>query len=308
MNITKILGAAFITLSLFGCSKKSNAFVHFKIKFDPLQERLTSTGLGSNVVAGRATQTPSINSVGISSLEISPSAATPFGQGTVVLTTAETLINGTKAIDFSQITTAKEGEIFASIPIENIAPGKYEWIRTSVAYQNLDIQFNLINAPSAGNFLDERGTLATFMGYNNYLSKHKIWRKEETINDYCKQGFWLFESKLQTAYAAYNRVYSGQTAGNSITFVNPLAHSSPYPNGACAVTGRFDTPLSISGNENEDITVVLTFSINKSIEWEETINRNGKWDINMQSRNDAILIEPIVDMGLRGLKAAHQTK
>lgn len=308
MNITNFFLSAILMFSLFGCNKKSDAFVHFKIKFDPLQERLNSTGLASNVAPGRAAQTPSMNSIGISALEISPNSTTPFGLGMVVLTTAETIINGTKAIDFAQVKTAREGDIFISIPIQDITPGKYEWIRTSVAYQNLDIQFNLTNAPSAGNFLDERGTLATFIGYNNYVSKHKTWSKEETINDYCKQGFWLFESKLQTAYSAYNKVYSGQTAGNSITFVNPITQTSPYPNGACAVTGRFDTPLSISGKEEQDITVVLTLSVNRSIEWEETITRNGKWDINMQSRNDAILIEPIMDMGLRGLKAAHQTK
>ena len=305
MNIIKLFLTAILLLMLFGCGKKSDAVVHFKIKFDPLQERLNSAGLIAGVTPGRAAQSPVINGLGIFSLEMSPTAATPFGSGYILLTTAEMNTPAVKAIDIAQIKMVKDGDVFLSIPISDMKPGKYEWIRAGVAYENFDVQFNLLNAPSAGNFLDERGTLAGYLGYNNYITKQKIWSKEEAVNGSRKQGFWLFESKLQSAYSSYDKVYSGQVPTNSLTFVNPLAQTSPYPEGACSITGRFDTPLSIKGNEKDDITVVLSFSINKSFEWEETINRNGKWDINMQSRTDAIIIEPIMDMGLRGLKASY---
>jgi hypothetical protein len=300
MNILKTMLTASLLLVFFGCGKKSDAFVHFKIKFDPLQERLNNTGLAASVASGRAAQTPAMNAIGVHSLEISPSATTASGLGSILLNTVESNSNGEKAIDISQVKMVKEGEIVLSIPISDMTPGKYEWIRAGVAYQNFDIQFNLMNAPAAGSFLDERGTMATYLGYNNYVAKQKISTKEEAINDNLKQGFWFFESKLQTAYAAYNKIYSGQA--NALTFVNPIAQTSPNPTGTCVVTGRFETPLSITGKEQQDINVTLSFSINKSFEWED-LNRNGKWDIDMQSRNGAILIESIKDIGLRGLKA-----
>jgi hypothetical protein len=80
--------------------------------------------------------------------------------------------------------------------------------------------------------------------------------------------------------------------------VNPLAATSPIPVGSCVVTGKFLTPLVITGKETKDISVTLSFSVNKSLEWKDN-NANGQLDWYYdQSKNKN---EAIVDMGLRGL-------
>ncbi|MEJ6792058.1 MAG: hypothetical protein QNK89_04800 [Lacinutrix sp.] len=58
------------------------------------------------------------------------------------------------------------------------------------------------------------------------------------------------------------------------------------------VTGEFSTPFTISGNETEDIEVVLSFSVNNSFEWTE-VNNDGMYEPSAG--------EQVVDMGLRGL-------
>ena len=60
------------------------------------------------------------------------------------------------------------------------------------------------------------------------------------------------------------------------------------------VTGQFANPFSITGNEKNNITVIMSLSINKSFEWKD-LNGNGKWDVDPGSGED------VVDMGLRGL-------
>ncbi len=97
-------------------------------------------------------------------------------------------------------------------------------------------------------------------------------------------------------------------ADNSITFVNPIAKAAASTNASSFVTGKLDTPLSITGSETEDITVVLTLSINNMFEWEENINRNGKWDINTHGAGGQPQAEKIKDLGFRSLKVLTQNK
>jgi hypothetical protein len=302
MNIFRMMLFAGVVLALAGCKKNGN-FVHFRVKFDPLQERLNSTGTPVGVTAGKSAQTPLINSIGINSLELSFNNSVPLGKGSIVYNTLETQNGDTKYLELAQISKAQDGDIILSVPMKDFPKGKYEWIRAGIAYQNFDIQFNLLNAPSAGNFMDERGTMAVVTGINNFISKIKIFNREQTIDASKKQGFWLFESKLSPGYASYNTIYQGQMAANTITFVNPIAQTSPIPKEANVITGRLETPLSILGNEEGDITVVLSFSSNKIFEWDDTINRNGKWDIDQKGASTTPLIEPITDLGLRGMRA-----
>lgn len=72
----------------------------------------------------------------------------------------------------------------------------------------------------------------------------------------------------------------------------PLFDSSPIPPGSCVVTGAFENPLVITGNETESIEVTLSFSISNSFEWTE-VNPDGKYE--------PAISEQVVDMGLRGL-------
>jgi hypothetical protein len=187
--------------------------------------------------------------------------------------------------------------------LKNITPGTYNWIRTSVAYQNFDVVFNMLNVPFAGNFLEERGTFATFTAANTYITPYKVSEKMDSTKGNKKQGYWCLETKLTPAYKPYNRMFNGQSATGTITSPNPLLQTAPTPLDNTILTGRFEAPLSISGSETADVTVTLSFSNNKSFEWEETINRNGKWDFNMQPVPGQPSVERVIDMGLRSLKA-----
>ena len=117
------------------------------------------------------------------------------------------------------------------------------------------------------------------------------------MNDDKKQGFWAFETNLTAPYNTYNQLYSGEAPAGATTVVNPLFATSPIPAGSCVVTGKFATPLVVTGNETSDITVKLSFSINQSFEWVDD-NGNGQLDFYGDGVTPA---EKIVDMGLRGL-------
>jgi hypothetical protein len=289
---------------IMGCGKEPERMLHFVIKFDPLQERLGNNGLPASLKTGLAAQSPLLNSIGISAIELVQNDFTKNGQGVSVLTTPETTLGGEKALDYQQVKMGKEGEIIFSIPLKSIEVGTYNWIRTSVAFQNFDVQFNMLNVPFAGSFSDERGTLASFTAANSYITPYKVWAKTDTVKGNRKQGYWFFETKLNPAYKPYDKVFSGQSAEGTITSPNPLTQTAPTPTNTTILTGRFDTPLSISGSETADLTVTLSFSNNKSFEWEETINRNGKWDFNLQPVIGQPTVERIMDMGLRSLKVS----
>jgi hypothetical protein len=295
-------------LTFCSCQKRPDPLVHFRVKFDPLQERLNAMGSPAGITPGRAAQTPLINAIGVQQIELATNNSTALGKGVVVLSTPTTVAGGETAIDFNQLKFAKDGEIFFSVPMSQLGIGRYEFVRVAVAYQNFDVLFNMLNVPFSGSFNDERGTLASFLGDNNYLTQYRISSKDETINGNRKQGYWGFESKLASAYASNNRMYNGQAPDGSTTIVNPIYLTSPQPSTACFVTGKFDTPLSITGKEAQDLTVTLSFSTNRSFEWEESIVRNGKWDADRQAALTAPTIERVMDTGLRGLKAWYENK
>ena len=311
MTVRQTLGAflcALATFVFFSCAKKVDPILHFRVKFDPLQERLNANGLPSGVASGRAAQSPLLNAIGIQQIELTTNTSTPLSKGMILLSTSVLTASGEAAIDFSQVKMAKNGEIFFSIPMSKLGVGRYEWARVAVAYQNFDVQFNMLNVPFSGNFNDERGTIATFLGANNYITKYLVGTKDETINGNKKQGYWCFESKLASAYSSNDRMYNGQVADGTTTIVNPMYQTSPIPSGSCVVTGRFDSPLSITGKETDDMTVTLSFSTNRSFEWEESINRNGKWDADRQAATGQPNIEKVLDTGLRGLRIWYENK
>jgi hypothetical protein len=308
MNIVKTIISCLVLVFTLGCRKQNNARVYFKIKFDPLQERLNNQGLSIGIGAGNAAQTPAINSIGIDGLEILKNAFSKVGEGSLLFSSPKTSAAGTPATDYSKLIIAKDGDIFLSIPVRDIVPGKYEWLRASVACQNFDLQINMINIPFVGNLPDERAAFTGFLGANNYITKYKIWEKDDVVNGNKGRGYWCLETKFNIAFNSLNTIYRGQMIDKNITFVNPISQSSPSTTGSADVVGRFETPLSITGAESEDITVFITLSTNNMFEWEENINRNGKWDINAQSTNGQPEFEKIKDIGFRGLKVSFQSK
>ncbi len=227
-------------------------------------------------------------------IELTPGAFTALGQGAVLYRAAETTAGGSNAIDFEKAPQAGNGEIFYELPVKNIKPGDYEWIRISLAYQNGDVKIRVdttINGISVNQ--DLNATLASFIGFNNYIKTFTVKTQPVTVTGNRTQGFWGFETNVNVLGVNYPVVQSGQAPAGATTVVNPLFASSPIPAGSCVVTAAFaNGKLKITGNETKDIIVECSFSTNKSVEWRD-VNPNGKWE--------PLKGETLVDMGVRGL-------
>ena len=298
-----ILLTVFVAVSLHACKKNepnnSSADLHFKLQFDASQERLNNLGQPATIPAGNAAQTPEFREMSLHYIELAPTANTWLGDGAIVYQAAETTLGGETAVDFDKAAKGGNDEVFTTVSLKNIPPGTYEWIRVSVTYQNYDVAFNINNVPVLGNLTNQKGTIASFVGFNTYLSTVKPREKTLSVNDDKKQGFWAFETSLNAPYDIYNQIYSGSAPAGATTVVNPLVLSSPVPAGSCVVTGKLAQPLVITGDETDDLTVNLSFSINQSFEWKDT-NLNGQLDF---YGDGTTANEQIVDMGLRGLVA-----
>jgi len=249
-----------------------------KLKFDPNQARLNNFGQPSTIPAGNAAQSPNVRRMSANYIEFAPTASTLLGEGEIVFIGPETTAGGSNAIDFQNASFAGNNETFFSIPLSEVTTGNYDWVRVSLAYQEGDIDFKAVD----GN--DYTGTLASFVGYNTYITTFSLNDSSFDVNANRLQGFWAFEALGFTA--------EGQAPEGATTVPNPLFNSSPVPQGSCVVTGQFENGLTITGSEIQDVIVTLSFSINNSFEWTE-VNADGKFEPTAG--------EQVVDMGLRGL-------
>jgi len=282
MKYTSTFFLLLIVILISSCKKNTNQSdepkLIIKIVVDSTQVRLGNLGTASSIPTGNAGQHPSFNSIAAHYLEFAPSATTALGSGAILYHAPETTAGGTTAIDFSKAIVKKSGEVYLEIPLKDVPAGSYEWVRLSVSYQNYDIKFHYAGQPYIG-------TIASFVGFKNYITSFLVKNQSVAVNANKSQGYWAFESIAG--------IQSGQSAG-STTVPNPLNSTSPIPAGSCVVTGQFANPFSITGNEKNNITVIMSLSINKSFEWKD-LNGNGKWDVDPGSGED------VVDMGLRGL-------
>lgn len=274
-----------VTLPFISCStdKADEPMLIVKFKFDPNQERLNNLGQPTAIAAGNAAQTPIFNTIGSHYIELATTANTQLGSGTILYRGAETNSGGADAIDFRKEKIVEEDEVFIKIPLKQIAAGNYEWIRVSLAYQNYQI-----NVRSAG--ADYAGTLASFVGFNTYLTTFSIGNNMFPVNGNKEQGYWAFALNDQP-YST-----SGQAPEGATTVPNPLHASSSIPLKSCVVTGKFASNLVINGTETKDVVVTLSLSVNHSFEWHE-VNADGKFEPSIG--------ENVVDMGLRGLIPTH---
>lgn len=297
LSILPIAAAIFFSSCKKDDASDSSAQLKFQFSFDATQPRLNNIGQPAPIPAGNAAQTPEFRQMSVHYIELAPGALTPLGQGAIVYHAAETSKGGEAAVDFDQAAKAGANEVFAKISLQDVPPGTYEWVRASVTYQNYDVLFNINKVPVVGDLKQQRGTVASFVGFNTYITSVKPREKTLTVNDDRKQGFWAFETALTAPYDIYNQLYSGEAPAGSTTVVNPLFATSPVPAGSCVVTGKFAQPLVVTGQEAADLTVTLSFSVNKSFEWKDD-NGNGQLDLYADGVTPA---EKIVDMGLRGL-------
>lgn len=269
---------------VFSCSKDddiqpSEPKLIVKLVLNENQERLGNNGSPVSIPAGNSGQSPVFNGISAHYLELAQGPYTLLGSGEILYHAPETTTGGENAIDFSKAIIRKSNEVFLEIPLKDITPGEYEWVRLSLSYQNYDVEFYYNNLPYTG-------TIASFVGFNSYITSYTIKNQTQTVNANKKQGYWGFES--------ISGVLTGQSPEGATTVPNPLFSTSPIPPGSCVVTGKFADKLIINSNESKNIEVIMNLSINKSFEWLDA-NGNGKWDVDNTSG------ENVVDMGLRGL-------
>lgn len=275
-----LVGASF---SFFSCEdlddKAKEPMLIIKFKFDPNQVRLNNFGLPTSVPAGHGAQSPIFNTISSHYIELAPNANTQLGTGYILYHAPESTLGGANAIDFSQSKIVAEEETFLEIPLKDIVAGNYEWLRVSLSYQNYQISVR-----SSGQ--DYQGTLASFVGFNTYIGTHTIGNAIFPVDGNRAQGYWAF------ALNDYPYSTSGQAPANATTVPNPISATSPIPAGSCVVTGKFASPLVITGYEKKNIVVTVTLSTNHSFEWID-LNNDGKYEPSAG--------ETVVDMGLRGL-------
>jgi hypothetical protein len=279
-QLSILIFASAILFCISSCSKEhehasSTPQLVFVFKFDSTQQRLNNIGLLDLMPAGNSGQSPLFNTMSGHYVELAPNAFTALGSGDVLYRAPEVTTGGSSAIDFSKSVQAKEGETFLSVPLNEVTPGTYQYLRVSLAYQNYGIKFSVLGQ-------NLTGTVASFIGFNTYISNYKIKDSTVAVNANKLQGYW----GLETAYG----VFSGDAS--TTTVPNPIASTSPIPAGSCVVTGAFTTPLTITGNETNDIKVTVSLSTNKSFEWKDH-NLNGIYE---PADGDSV-----VNMGIRGL-------
>jgi len=268
----------------------------FKFKLDSTQARLNNFGQPTVVASGNAAQSPRFNGISGHYIELAKGDSTPVGAGAVLYRAEETTCGGSNAIVFCKSIVTKEGDVFFSVPLSQVTAGSYKWLRISLAYQNYDIK---IRTTSAGTI---DATIASFVGFNTYVSKYKM--KNAVMTPTAGggpgnhlQGYW----GLYTKVFSTDLMYDGQSAKTTVVNPNPL---SPIPAGSCLVTGQFyktgmgiNQPLVITGSETSDIIITVSLSTNKSFEWTEVGTPDGLFQPEAG--------ETVVDMGLRGVIAKY---
>jgi hypothetical protein len=306
----KLIALSVIAIAFLNSCKKdtgpaattppSAARLRFVYKFDSTQVRLNNLGQASTIPANHRAQSPKFNSMGAHYIEMATSDYTAVGGGTVLyvtpsVTTGITTGTYTNAIDFNQQPVKGQGEELYSVPLSQVKPGTYKWLRVSLAYQNYDIRYKYTYMSSPFYLT---GTIASFIGYNTYINSYKIKTQTMAVNANKLQGYWGFETSYTINSVTTTTTSAGQAPAGSTTVVNPLFSSSPIPAGSCLVTGQFvnasGSPqlLTVTGNETKDIVITVSLSTNNSFEWVEHTGDN--W-------YEPAAGDTVVDMGVRGM-------
>lgn len=261
----------------------------FSLSFSDTLPRLGNLGEEVGVPSGHAAQSPVMHQASVHYIELASDSLTNLGDGEIVYEGEETAVGGEAAVEFDKANIGEDGVTFIEMDLSTLEPGTYNWLRVSLSYQNYDIEYRVNESPYIVN-QDYTGRLASFVGFNNYITTHTIKDSMVTLNANKEQGYWAFESNIVYNNVNYSKVTQGDGAG--VTVVNPINTTSPVPVGSCVVTGKLKEALVITGDEKEDIQMVLAFSINNSFEWEEVVE-DGKYEPGAG--------ETVQDMGLRGL-------
>ena len=299
----------------------AGAQLKFVFKFDNTQTPLNDSGNVAGIPSTHRAQSPSFNGMSAHYIEMSQTATTQVGAGlvlystptvpapTITVTSGPTSITYTDAINFSQESIVGPGGQFFSVPLSQVTPGTYQYLRISVAYQNYDIKYAVPKgtqvAPSFSlpSTYYGTGTIASFIGYYTQIGSYTIKTQNVTVGAK-QQGYWGFES---APYVFGGNTYTvtpstGQSPQGATTVVNPLFQTSAIKPGSCLVTGQFVSPtggtepLTITGHETSDIVITVSMSTNNSFEWK--FNPSNPNDGNIYPLSG----DTVVNMGVRGMK------
>ena len=287
----------------FACSKEEEPnpqdyTLTISFIMDADTARLDNLGNPAPIPIGNAGQNPNFELLGLHFIGLYPDKFTPYENGVTVFSSPTTEAGGTTAIDFDQELFLSETDNSISIPLSDLAPGTYEYIRSSIGFQQYKIIYNLGGAASTipgwpnglSDDIDIDGTIASFLGFNTYINEYMLASQMVTVNANKLQGYFGLESTGTVGGFPINELTEGDAPQTSVP--NPINATSPVPAGSCVVTGQFPVALVIPENPTEDIKVEVLISINQSFEWQDG-NGNNKYE--------PLLGEQVVDMGTRGV-------
>jgi len=261
-------------------------------------DRLDNFGNPAPMPSGNAGQDPNFETLGIHFMGLYADQFTPYANGVTLFSSPTTEEGGDSAIDFENQLFLTDSDDQFSISLANIEPGTYEYFRSSLGFQKYNIIYNLNGASSTNpnwpngfsDDIDVDGTLASFLGFNNYITNYTIANESVSVNGNKLQGYFGLESNGEIAGFSFSEITEGDAPQTTVP--NPIDATSPIPPGSCVVTGKFPSALVIPENPTEDINVQVVISINKSFEWEDS-NGNNKYE--------PLIGEQVVDMGTRGI-------
>lgn len=280
--------------------KETGPYLIMTFDMDSTMARYDNFGNPVSVPPGNAAQSPKMHLIAAHYVEFTPNEYTMLGDGDVVYNSPKTSsIPGQGAIIFDDLKQVKNGGTFLKIPLKDVKAGSYNYLRISIAYENYDITYhydttytiNGVDYPVVG---DAVGTLANFIGFNNYITKYTIKNNTVSVNGDKSQGYWGFESSIEAYGNNYPILTTGDVPAGSTTVPNVLGNTSPIPAGSCIITGDFaNGPFTITGDETKDVKINVKVSTNDGFEWKDK-NGNGKYD--------PLKGEHPVDMGVRGIR------
>ncbi len=291
----------FVASFVFSCeeSNVSNSpTLNITFVMDSSADRLDNLGNLVTLPDGNAGQHPDFETLGLHFIGLYPDKFTPYDGGSIAYLSPTTTEGGSEAIDFEKQLFLTEANNIYSVPLNEINSGTYEYFRGSIGYQQYKIIYNLAGAAQLNESWPEdlsddvniEGTVASFLGFNNYIENYTIENQTIEVNSNKLQGYFGLESAGEVAGIQFNEVTEGDAPQTTVP--NPIDETSPVPEGSCVVTGRFPQALVIPEKPTEDINIQVVISINNSFEWEDD-NNNGKYE--------PLLGEKVVDMGTRGV-------
>ncbi|MEM7656224.1 MAG: hypothetical protein AAF399_08860 [Bacteroidota bacterium] len=303
MNPTLLLPVLVFGIALTACSPNQGVDptdgpkLHISFVMDPTAGRLDNLGNPAELPPENAGQNPEFEVLGLHFVGLYPDKFTPYEAGVTAFSSPTTEAGGIAAIDFEEVLLLTDAENELSIPLSEVPAGTYEFIRSSIAFQKYQLQYNLAGAAQNPDWpagvsddVDVSATLASFLGYNTYIGSYTMGSETVEVNANKLQGYFGLASSGEVAGFPFNNVTEGDAPQTTVP--NPISDTSPVPVGSCVVTGQFPSALVIPENPNEDIFIEVVISTNQSFEWRDD-NGNGKYE--------PLLGEQVVDMGTRGV-------